>query len=351
MLRVCVPGVLLLAFPAAAQLEYDAGLAGNPPTAPSPTTQGWSETLTGSAGVTDVSPDPDFPHLNAWQVNDSGSGMVRYADERFLSQQEFEVEVVMRPLAGTLYLEMDGGELLFDSLYKYELRLVGQDVHVVEEASGTNLVCPGAADGYHSFHFRCRNGWDDTEVRYDGVYLGDLPDTSMGAAGTGEGLRWGTLDGVAGRARFHRVRLDLVQPRPVGESYCGPAVPHSGGLPGSIVAFGSPYWWVNDVELNAFDLPTNQFGYFLVSATQDFVVAPGGSQGNLCLGGEIGRYASDVASTGSAGLLQLQIELTALPTSPPSSVQTGDVWNFQAWFRDQNPDPTSNFTDGVSIRF
>ncbi|MFT5291611.1 MAG: hypothetical protein ACI82F_003696, partial [Planctomycetota bacterium] len=30
-------------------------------------------------------------------------------------------------------------------------------------------------------------------------------------------------------------------------------------------------------------------------------------------------------------------------------VMAGQTWNFQCWSRDNNPGPTSNFTDAVSI--
>lgn len=145
--------------------------------------------------------------------------------------------------------------------------------------------------------------------------------------------------------------MDIVKPRPLGENYCGPAVSHSGGVAARMEAFGIPFWWHNDVRLDAVDLPPNRFGYFLVSNTQGFVTGPGGSQGNLCLGGNIGRYASSVMNSGPTGTFSLALDLTSLPTSPPQSVMTGDVWHFQTWFRDVNPTPTSNFTDGLSIQF
>ena len=34
-----------------------------------------------------------------------------------------------------------------------------------------------------------------------------------------------------------------------------------------------------------------------------------------------------------------------------SSVNAGETWNFTAWFRDVNPNQTSNFTDGLAIQF
>ncbi|MCP4035984.1 MAG: hypothetical protein GY733_03545 [bacterium] len=34
---------------------------------------------------------------------------------------------------------------------------------------------------------------------------------------------------------------------------------------------------------------------------------------------------------------------------PRTAVQPGDTWNFQCWYRDNNPGPTSNFTDAVTV--
>ena len=103
--------------------------------------------------------------------------------------------------------------------------------------------------------------------------------------------------------------------------------------------------------LRAAALPTDQFGYFLTSQTQGFVANPGGSQGNLCVLGNIGRFLEQVQSSGPAGSFTIQVDLTNMPTSPPQSVMAGETWNFQAWYRDVNPVTTSNFTDAVSVTF
>ena len=82
------------------------------------------------------------------------------------------------------------------------------------------------------------------------------------------------------------------------------------------------------------------------------IVQPPGSQGTLCLGGAVGRYAKQVANTGTAGVLVLVLDLTDTPTpNGPVTVLAGETWNFQAWFRDKNPGTTSNFTNGVSVTF
>ncbi len=79
----------------------------------------------------------------------------------------------------------------------------------------------------------------------------------------------------------------------------------------------------------------------------------GGSQGNLCLGGGIGRHAKQIANSGAAGELVIDVDLTALPRPGGThSVVAGETWNFQCWFRDKvGGVPTSNFTDGIEIVF
>jgi len=160
----------------------------------------------------------------------------------------------------------------------------------------------------------------------------------------------GDLDMVIARCNGTSVWVNDSASAEIGTRYCDPAVANSSGLPGEIAALGSDAVASNNVTLHATQLPTSKFGYFLTSQTQGFVVGPGGSQGNLCLGGTIGRYVQDVDNSGPAGELLLQIDLTDMP-GPTSSVSSGETWNFQCWFRDMNPNTTSNFTDGVSITF
>lgn len=130
---------------------------------------------------------------------------------------------------------------------------------------------------------------------------------------------------------------------PIGTNLCGPAVPNSSGQSGVIAAFGSDVAADNDVRLEASQLAQDQFGYFLNSMTTGLSNPPG-SQGNLCLGGAIGRYSSNVLQTGATGAMTLQLDLTQTPTPGGKvAIQAGQTWYFQAWFRDKNPTTTSNF--------
>jgi hypothetical protein len=150
------------------------------------------------------------------------------------------------------------------------------------------------------------------------------------------------------------ISLAFVGGGSIGTPYCA-VVPNSTGGPGELSASGSVAVSVNDVTLAAESLPTNAFGFFLTSLTQGFVANPGGSQGNLCLGGSIGRYvgAGQIMNSGASGSFALQIDLTQTPTPVgPVAVAPGETWNFQTWHRDAVAgSATSNFTNGLSITF
>ncbi|MBV21028.1 MAG: hypothetical protein CMJ61_02555 [Planctomycetaceae bacterium] len=57
-----------------------------------------------------------------------------------------------------------------------------------------------------------------------------------------------------------------------------------------------------------------------------------------------------VGLSDSAGHLSIDVDTTSLPTVG-LGIGTGDTWYFQAWFLDQNPTSTSNFTDSVGVTF
>ena len=142
-------------------------------------------------------------------------------------------------------------------------------------------------------------------------------------------------------------------PGPIGTNYCS-ANANSTGNAGSISGFGETRVSANDVTLTASNLPPNQFGILIVSATQGFVPNAGGtSNGNLCLGGAIGRYVGpgEILSSGATGEFSLAIDLGLIPQGGGTTATVaGDTWNFQAWYRD-GVGLGSNFTDGLEILF
>ena len=140
---------------------------------------------------------------------------------------------------------------------------------------------------------------------------------------------------------------ELCSKGPIGTNYCTPAIPNSTGVSATMSAFGSTTVAENNVVLTM-SQGTADFGYFLNSQTQGLTVGPGGSSGNLCLAGSIGRH-------NQPGLVQpgptfsITLDLTMLPQPAAFfAVLPGDTWNFQAWYRDTG---TSNFSDGIEIQF
>ena len=143
-------------------------------------------------------------------------------------------------------------------------------------------------------------------------------------------------------------------PQVVSQTYCGPANANSTGLPARIRAFNTSEVLANNTTLFVDQLPSAVFGFFLVSQDQTFVPNYLGSQGNLCLGGSIGRFnsSSQIYQSSVNGAAHLVMNVTSVP-QPQSlvDIQAGETWNFQSWFRDRNPNSTSNFSDGVAVTF
>ena len=55
----------------------------------------------------------------------------------------------------------------------------------------------------------------------------------------------------------------------------------------------------------------------------------------------------------TGGQFGINVDLTNVPEPPAFGhvVMAGETWNFQCWHRDVNPQPTSNFTNGISITY
>ncbi|MFT6107849.1 MAG: hypothetical protein ACJA2W_000758 [Planctomycetota bacterium] len=140
-----------------------------------------------------------------------------------------------------------------------------------------------------------------------------------------------------------------------GTNYCM-ANPNTTGQPSSVSAAGSLTAADNDLTLTASDLPLFGFGFFITSTDEGFVTNPGGSAGNLCLLGAIGRFVGpgQIQNSGSGGEIELALDLTQIPTPTGFiSIQAGDTRSFQLWHRDSSSGgtPTSNFTDGLRLTF
>ena len=152
----------------------------------------------------------------------------------------------------------------------------------------------------------------------------------------------------------------------LGTLFCYPADNNSTGLPCVLTASNTSGPGTG-VHLEARQGPPQQFGYFLVGTG---VADPGLplSNGHFCLsfssGNVIGRYnlltpAMDSTSYfGSTGILGSSPGTSTvgtgfdvpstLPLMGSPTIQSGQTWHFQLWYRDGGG---SNFSNGLRINF
>ncbi|MDF1838823.1 MAG: choice-of-anchor L domain-containing protein [Planctomycetota bacterium] len=136
----------------------------------------------------------------------------------------------------------------------------------------------------------------------------------------------------------------------LGTAYCA-TVANSTGTSGYLYAMGDLAANQNNLTLVGSNLPEGEMGYFLGSRAQGFVAMPGGSQGNLCLGGPgLARFHNTAASVVS-GTLTGTLDLTNMPVHPTFGdvVMPGETWYFQLWHRESQG--VSNFTNGLCVTF
>jgi hypothetical protein len=136
----------------------------------------------------------------------------------------------------------------------------------------------------------------------------------------------------------------------IGVNYCL-AENNSTGIPAVISASGVDQAGGQPLFLAAADLPLGEFGYFLASQAAGFIPNPGGSQGHLCITGLMARFNAQIQNSGTSGQVQIPVDTNAIPMPSVTAILPGETWNFQYWYRDLNPTPTSNFTDGIAILF
>lgn len=138
----------------------------------------------------------------------------------------------------------------------------------------------------------------------------------------------------------------------IGTPFCA-ANPNSTGASSAITAVGTVSVSSNTLNLRCEGLPLNATAFFIVSDVPFFVANAGGSQGNLCLGGAIGRGVGGIRNSGGTGQVEVTADLGALPSAAGVfAAQAGDTLSFQCWHRDAvSGVTTSNFSNAVQLRF
>jgi hypothetical protein len=140
----------------------------------------------------------------------------------------------------------------------------------------------------------------------------------------------------------------------LGTQYCT-AVANTTGFPSNIYGTGDIVAANNAFGLLATGLPDGEYGYFIGSFGQDFVANPGGSTGNLCVGGglALARFLPTLAAI-AGGQISGSVDLTDVPLPPTMTgmILSGDTFNFQLWHREGGPlSGMSNFSPGLEVTF
>ncbi len=141
----------------------------------------------------------------------------------------------------------------------------------------------------------------------------------------------------------------------IGSQVCGPANPNSTGRSGRIAAYGSAMAADGDLTLRVLEVTPGAVTLFLVGSQEGFLPGAGGSEGNLCLAGTLGRFQrpGELDSVNADGTRSIPVRVDSLPQ--PSGfvpILAGQTWTFQAWHRDVvGGVATSNFTSAVTIAF
>ena len=164
------------------------------------------------------------------------------------------------------------------------------------------------------------------------------------------------VDPVAGTLATVLPNVDglYVSEPTTGSGYCT-GVPNSTGFPAATSAVGRRDVATGEMTLHCHRMPTGSTAYFLASRQAGLQTNPGGSDGNLCLAGSIGRFVGpgQVLNSGTEGRVSLGLDLAGHPT-PTGFVPVlpGETWFYQCWYRDSTGgQATSNFSNGWSITY
>ncbi|MEZ6018051.1 MAG: hypothetical protein R3F49_23300 [Planctomycetota bacterium] len=283
---------------------------------------------TAASGMVDLGVLSGFDRATAYGANADGSIVVGTAGDPFGPRRAF------------LWSAAAGAQELGAPVSTWsEATAVSADGHVVVGNAGL------APNGWESRAFR----WTEASGPLD---LGTLGGAQAWATATN--ANGAVVVGAAQDASGVRRAFRWTRTAATGTVYCAGAANNSTGVAGRISVQGCACVAANELQLDASGLPPYGYGCFLASRYPSAPLPIVGTQGALCLAGFIGRFVGpgQVSNAGPGGALSLVIDLRALPSSLGSvAAQPGEEWSFQAWYRDANPGPTSNFTAAISVRF
>lgn len=160
-----------------------------------------------------------------------------------------------------------------------------------------------------------------------------------------------TVDLVEIRAASASDQLRVVLASSTGSVSCTGNLNSTGSV-AMLRATGSNAIADNNLLLGVVGLPAGSFALMVASRTPGFTSNLGGGEGDLCLGGAIGRFTGNIISASPFGAGSMRVDLGAIP-QPSALVAAipGETWFFQCWYRDVTSAgvPTSNLSEAVAV--
>lgn len=190
-----------------------------------------------------------------------------------------------------------------------------------------------------------------SEIAADSGEIGDVAfDVRGNAIVTATARTTTSVEGDTGRT------IKVVPTESPGFTSCTQSTPNSTGSTSNLTVAGFPEASADNITLIASDLPAAVTVLFLTGRGVHVTPGPAGSLGDLCLGGQIGRFTGpdQIRTTTESGRASLQLDLPVTPSGNLlRPVMSGEAWNFQAWHRDvvAGSVPASNFTNAVLVIF
>lgn len=287
--------------------------------------------------ITTAEPGAAWDDFNLVSVNDRGDvaldarTLESHLPKTYLLRNGIPIERGASTLPRTLVSMDSRGAILTNELGTRTLYV--EDHPVYSRGLEIDADADGQADPNWVFADQTANRFKEPYANEPTIFTSSIWDSTTSIF---------TEDDAALRVRGHR--LD--------QATCE-GVPNSTGRAADIVISGNRDAASNEITLQSYGLPTQTVGYFLLSRTAGLTVGAGGSQGNLCLGGSIGRLNSQIVATGASDQGKATIDLTAIP-QPNGTVSAagGQTWFFQVWYRDSHQGvATSNFSGAASVLF
>lgn len=140
--------------------------------------------------------------------------------------------------------------------------------------------------------------------------------------------------------------------REAGSPYCS-AVANSTGAAARTFTHGIGIASLGGHAFVTEGLPPGAPVLMLASQVPGWIGPGAGTSGPFCMLGDVAAFRDDLRWAGEDGRVVHDLGLGAIPTPPlPVSVQPGDVWHFQAWYRDEvGGVPTTNTSLPIALGF